>query len=519
MTDEIQTTPVPSPFEQYDLPQPLMRALVAMNFKEPTPIQLQAIPIAMAGKDLIGCAQTGTGKTAAFLIPTLAKMINNPDEQTLILVPTRELADQVFQVIKELTQFLPHIRTVLLMGGVPIVKQFRILRAPYRFVVATPGRLNDHLKRGSIELDFVRHLVIDEADRLLDMGFAPQLAQILNYLPDDRQSFMFTATLGDNVRKLSANYLKNPQTIRLANTNEFKKSIEQRNVRVAKGSDKARALLEEIKKCESSVLVFTRTQINTDRVARFLEEAGVNVAQIHGGRTQGQRTWALRGFKNGEYRVLVATDIASRGIDVDHVGLVVNYEMPEDPDDYVHRIGRTGRADKEGIAVNLLSRDDEEAWNRIQQRNGGTPSYTKKGYEKGSSGDRDRPKFHKGARPAPRGTEKTAKRPEERIETRPPIHPGTRPDLRPKPRTEGRPNARPGARPDTRASKPKFGDRPFGDKPFEARRGNSRVKGDRPAEAAAPAKSSGRPSNFKPKNAPARKGPSANKGFRNSRTK
>jgi len=378
-----------SPFSQYDLPQPLMRALVAMKFSEPTPIQSQAIPIALAGEDLIGCAQTGTGKTAAFLIPTLAKMINDPESQTLILVPTRELADQVFQVIKSLTQFLPHIRTVLLMGGVPIVKQFRLLRAPYRFVVATPGRLNDHLKRGSIELDFVKHLVIDEADRLLDMGFAPQLAQILNFLPEDRQSFMFSATLGDNVRKLSSKYLKNPKTIRLANTNEFKKSIEQRNVRVDKVSDKPRALLAEIRKCETSILVFTRTQINTDRVARFLQEAGVDAAQIHGGRTQGQRTWALRGFKNGEYRVLVATDIASRGIDVDHVGLVINYEMPEDPDDYVHRIGRTGRADKAGIAVNLLTREDEAAWSRISQRSGGGTEKPK-GYAKGSSGDRTR---------------------------------------------------------------------------------------------------------------------------------
>ncbi|MEO5666567.1 MAG: DEAD/DEAH box helicase, partial [Bdellovibrionota bacterium] len=380
-------TSVPSPFEQYNLPQPLMRALVAMKFTEPTPIQSQALPIALAGEDLIGCAQTGTGKTAAFLIPTLAKMLEDNESQTLILVPTRELADQVFQVIKALTQFLPHVRTVLLMGGVPISKQFRLLRAPYRYIVATPGRLNDHLKRGSVELDYVKHLVVDEADRLLDMGFAPQLAQILNFLPDKRQSFMFSATLGDNVRKLSSNYLKNPKTIRLANTNEFKKSIEQRNVLVGKVSDKPKALLEEIRKCETSILVFTRTQINTDRVARFLQEAGVNAAQIHGGRTQGQRTWALRGFKTGEYRVLVATDIASRGIDVDTVGLVVNYEMPEDPDDYVHRIGRTGRADKVGIAVNLMTKDDEATWKRVSRGASAAPQKPK-GYEKGSSGDR-----------------------------------------------------------------------------------------------------------------------------------
>jgi superfamily II DNA/RNA helicase len=445
-------TSAPSPFEQYSLPLPLMRALVAMKFTEPTPIQEQAIPIALAGGDLIGCAQTGTGKTAAFLIPTLARMIENPEEQTLILVPTRELADQVFQVIKELTQFLPHIRTVLLMGGVPIVKQFRLLRAPYRFVVATPGRLNDHLKRGSIELDFVKHLVIDEADRLLDMGFAPQLAQILNFLPDDRQSFMFSATLGENVRKLSSKYLKNPKTIRLANTTEFKKSIEQRNVFVPRAADKAKVLLEEIRKCETSVLVFTRTQINTDRVARYLQESGVNAAQIHGGRTQGQRTWALRGFKNGEYRVLVATDIASRGIDVDHVGLVVNYEMPEDPDDYVHRIGRTGRADKEGIAVNLLTRDDEELWNRISQRQGGSP-YTKQGYSKGSTGDRSK--------------------------ERPKARPNPRPGARPSPRVESGPKTeRPAAREWTQKRRP----------PLDEARGKKfsprpdRIKGDRPAE-------------------------------------
>jgi superfamily II DNA/RNA helicase len=407
------TVETPSPFETYQLPEPLMRALQAMNYSEPTPIQAQAIPLAMAGDDIIGCAQTGTGKTAAFLIPTIAKMFDDIESQTLILVPTRELADQVFQVIRSLTQFIPHMRTVLLMGGAPISKQFRLLRQPYKFLVATPGRLNDHLKRGSVELDHVKHLVIDEADRLLDMGFAPQLATILNFLPDKRQSSMFTATLGENVRKLSSKYLTEPKTIRLANTNEFKKSIQQRNVIVAKNSDKQRALLDELKKAESSALVFARTQINVDRVARFLQESGIEAAQIHGGRTQGQRMWALRGFQKGEHRVLVATDIASRGLDINHVGLVVNYEMPEDPDDYVHRIGRTGRADKEGLAVNILTKEDETQWKRINMRvrggfEGG-PQYREKEkprnappparstpYEKRNGSGAGGAKFHKG---------------------------------------------------------------------------------------------------------------------------
>ncbi len=341
-----------------------------MGFETSTDIQTKAIPLALQGRDLIGAAQTGTGKTAAFLIPMLSKLMTNTDKMGLVLVPTRELADQVFGVAKDLMTFDKSFGLVMLIGGVPLGRQIRVIASKKpRLVIATPGRLIDLLRQRAINLSSVSHLVVDEADRMLDMGFEPQLNQILSYLPKQRQTMMFTATLADNVQKLSSKYLTNPEIIRIKNATEFKKSIEQKSIAVDP-SNKVTILMDEVRKSETTVLIFARTQRGTDKLTRIMRNEGFEVTQIHGGRTQAQRLHAINGFKKGTYKILIATDIAARGIDIDHVGLVINYDVPECPDDYVHRIGRTGRADRTGIALTLLSPGDAGLWWQIQKKNG-----------------------------------------------------------------------------------------------------------------------------------------------------
>ncbi|HVJ65036.1 MAG TPA: DEAD/DEAH box helicase [Bdellovibrionota bacterium] len=357
-------------FKDYSLPAPILESLNQMGFENPTEIQAQAIPVALAGKDIIGAAQTGTGKTAAFLIPMLSQLMSKPQNLGLVLVPTRELADQVFGVAKDLMTFDKDFSLVMLIGGVPMGRQIRMISTKRpRLLIATPGRLIDLLRQRAIKLTNVSHLVVDEADRMLDMGFEPQLNQVLSYLPAQRQTMMFTATLADNVQKLSSKYLSNPQIIRIQNSTEFKKSIEQRSVSVD-AANKVTVLMEEVRKSDSTVLIFARTQRGTDKLTRIMRNEGLSVTQIHGGRTQGQRLHAISGFKKGTYKILVATDIAARGIDIDHVGLVINYDVPECPDDYIHRIGRTGRADRTGVALTLLSPADAGLWWQIQKKNG-----------------------------------------------------------------------------------------------------------------------------------------------------
>lgn len=341
-----------------------------MGFETPTEIQEKSIPVAMAKKDVIGCAQTGTGKTAAFLIPMLTHLMSEPSKSGLVLVPTRELADQVFGVAKDLIGFDKNFSLVMLIGGVPMGRQIRLIASKKpRLVIATPGRLIDLLRQRAISLTSVSHLIVDEADRMLDMGFEPQLNQILSHLPKQRQTMMFTATLADNVQKLSSKYLTNPEIIRIQNSSEFKKSIEQKSINVASDA-KVGALMNEIRNSDSTVLVFARTQRGADKLTRIVRNEGFEVTQIHGGRTQGQRLHAINGFKKGVYKILIATDIAARGIDIDHVGLVINYDVPENPDDYVHRIGRTGRADRTGVAITLLTPEDSLLWWQIQKKNG-----------------------------------------------------------------------------------------------------------------------------------------------------
>jgi ATP-dependent RNA helicase RhlE len=357
-------------FSELKLPTALEKALQVMKFEVPTPIQAQAIPTALEGRDMIGCAQTGTGKTAAFSIPMIVTLIQQSDKNALVLVPTRELASQVAQVVQDLTRFLPEMRSACLIGGVPMKPQLKALSRSPRIIVATPGRLVDHLKQRNLSLGKTGILVLDEADRMLDLGFAPQLNEILRYLPKVRQTLLFSATLPSSILSLANRYLHNPTRVQVGELHASVPKITQKTLNVS-NQQKNDALLDELNAREGTVLVFARTQSRTDRVARYLESYGVSVARIHGGRSQGQRVRALDGFRQGTFRILVATDIAARGIDIDHVAHVINYDLPQVPEDYLHRIGRTGRAGRSGEALSLLTPEDRAGWKAIHRLLGG----------------------------------------------------------------------------------------------------------------------------------------------------
>jgi superfamily II DNA/RNA helicase len=353
-------------FSELTLPPALEKALIAMKYVTPTPIQAQAIPVALDRRDVIGCAQTGTGKTAAFCIPIIARLLKAPQATALILVPTRELAAQISVVLNQLTLHCADIQTALIIGGMAMPPQIRALQRRPRIVVATPGRLVDHLKRGSLSLSSVAILVLDEADRMLDMGFAPQLNEILRFVPKVRQTLFFSATLPSDIEKLSSRFLKDPVRVTVGAISQPVQKIQQAVIQttVAKKND---ALMDELNLRDGSVLIFARTQIRTDRVARYLEEYGHEVTRLHGGRTQGQRNSAIAGFRDGKFRILVATDIAARGIDISHIAHVINYDLPMVAEDYVHRVGRTARAGAEGQAVSFITPEDRAQWREISR--------------------------------------------------------------------------------------------------------------------------------------------------------
>lgn len=340
-----------------------------MQFQVPTPIQVQAIPHALAGKDIIGCAQTGTGKTAAFCVPILNRLLNSPEKTALILVPTRELAIQVNTFWHKLTLQLSQaqkLQSTVIIGGAANSGQARALARRPRVIVATPGRLADHLRANAVKLFDVGVLVLDEADRMLDMGFAPQLAQILRHLPRERQTLFFTATWEQKLEPLSKKYLRNPVRVSVGEISRAAPEVTQSLV-MTTSQKKNQALLDELKRRAGSILVFARTKSRTDRVSRYLSEVGVPASRLHGGRSQGQRNAALTSFRNGQVRVMVATDVASRGIDVSSIAHVVNYDLPQCSEDYIHRIGRTGRAGAKGQAVSLVTPEDRAQWHEISR--------------------------------------------------------------------------------------------------------------------------------------------------------
>jgi ATP-dependent RNA helicase DeaD len=353
-------------FKEFPLSAGLHKALEQMGYKIPTPIQAQAITPAMTNRDLIACAQTGTGKTAAFCIPIIAKLETHPKKSALILVPTREIASQISGVMAQLTKNAHDLKPILLMGGMPMPTQIRNLSKKPRIIIATPGRLCDHLRRGTVSLFRTDILVLDEADRMLDMGFAAQLNEILRFLPGQRQTMLFSATVPPDIRKLASKYLKDPVQISVGAVSQPVKKINQSMINTT-SAKKNEVLLSELSSRLGSILIFARTKHRTDRLARQLTNSGHQVNRIHGGRTQGQRNSALDGFKDGKFRILVATDLAARGIDVPMIAHVINYDLPQCAEDYIHRIGRTARAGAKGEALSLVTPEEKGQWKEISR--------------------------------------------------------------------------------------------------------------------------------------------------------
>jgi len=336
-----------------------------MKFVKPTPIQGKAIPIALQGQDLVATAQTGTGKTAAFGLPILEKLLADEEAKALILAPTRELAVQIAHFFRDLIGKMP-IQVTLLIGGVPVKRQAEILKKHPRVIVATPGRLLDHLKARKLHLEKCKILVLDEADRMLDMGFAPQLREIRRFIPRHRQTMLFTATMPSDMMKLAQEYLHNPTKISAGENMKPVKKIVQSVIETPQYL-KQQVLIEQLQKREGSVLIFLRTKHRTDKLAKFLRNNKFKVARIHGDRTQGQRESAIEGFRSGEYRILVATDIAARGLDINNIAHVINYDLPQQPEDYVHRIGRTARNGAGGESLCLVTPEDKKTWKSIEK--------------------------------------------------------------------------------------------------------------------------------------------------------
>lgn len=353
----MQMTAITS-FHALGLSEPVLRNLTKAGFIEPTAIQAEAIPHALAGRDVLGCAQTGTGKTAAFVIPLIERLAAEPSghPRALILVPTRELAIQIQDTIDTLGRHT-NVYATTLVGGADMQAQVRGLRQHPNILVATPGRLLDHMWNGTVNLAQMKILVLDEADRMLDMGFAPQINQILDALPEERQTLLFSATMPDDLNRLAQANVKNPVRVMVARPATTADGITQA-VHHTTHDSKPTLLVSLLQKERETVLVFTRTKHRADRLGRVLGSAGHKVAVLHGDRNLAQRRSALEGFKRGAFRILVATDIAARGIDVANIGHVVNYDMPYCPEDYVHRIGRTARMNATGRATSFVTAED-----------------------------------------------------------------------------------------------------------------------------------------------------------------
>jgi ATP-dependent RNA helicase RhlE len=354
-------------FAELGLTETSLHALVRAGFERPTPIQAQAIPPALAGRDVIGTAATGTGKTAAFLLPIIERLSAQPGPRgprALVLAPTRELA---LQIEGELVRFGRgrHVRGAAVIGGVGMARQAEELR-DHEVVVATPGRLVDHLQQGNARLDRIEVLVLDEADRMLDMGFKPQLDRILGRLPRKRQTLLFSATKGGEVADFARTHLHDPVTVEVARSGTTAERAEQR-VFLADQQEKLPLLLALLGDDELSTLVFTRTKRRADKVWKALDRAGFKVARIHADRSQAQRKMALEGFRDGQYRILVATDIAARGIDVAEIGHVVNFDLPHVAEDYVHRVGRTARHEASGRASAFAAPDEADLLRGIEK--------------------------------------------------------------------------------------------------------------------------------------------------------
>jgi ATP-dependent RNA helicase RhlE len=371
----MQEKSITTSFERLGLMRALVRAVAEQGYAQPTPIQAQAIPVVLAGKDLLGAAQTGTGKTAAFVLPILNNLAGKATPshsparhpvRALIVTPTRELAAQVEESVRTYGKYAS-LKSSLVFGGVGMQPQVDALRRGVDILVATPGRLLDHVQQKTVNLSQVEILVLDEADRMLDMGFIQDIRKILALLPAARQNLLFSATFPDEIRKLAASFMKNPQTVEVARRNTPAEFVAQ--VQHAVSHERKRELLAHLVSANDwrQVLVFVKTKHGANRLAHQLLRAGIEADAIHGNKAQNHRTRTLKRFKDNELRVLVATDIAARGLDIEALPHVVNFDLPHVAEDYVHRIGRTGRAGTEGEAVSLVSHDDRPLMAAIER--------------------------------------------------------------------------------------------------------------------------------------------------------
>lgn len=360
-------------FSQLGLEAAQVSACESLGYNEPTPIQREAIPVILSGRDLIGCAETGTGKTAAFLLPLIQRISlkSRAGIRILVLAPTRELALQIQSNYNELNPVRSN-RSVLAIGGANIRTQLTDLRRGAAILIATPGRLLDLTRRGAVNLSTVEVLVLDEADRMLDMGFLPDIRRVLSFLPTNRQTLLFSATMSSIIEQLARSTMKEPKLIEVNQRGQAAKMVQQTAYQVAAESKTALllALLEKEREPFERVLVFTRTRRGAERLSHILRAREHSVNRIHADRTQPQREAALRQFRDGQARVLVATDIAARGLDVDAVSHVINYDVPAAPEDYVHRVGRTGRAGNQGQAITIVAPVDEISMQAIERLTG-----------------------------------------------------------------------------------------------------------------------------------------------------
>ena len=405
-------------FQEMQLPESLKHSLQLMQFDTPTPIQSQAIPPALEGKDLLGSAQTGTGKTGAFGIPLVANLLSNPIGSAMVMTPTRELASQVMEQLKHMLGKKSKIASALLIGGDPMPKQLLQLRKKPRVIVGTPGRINDHLRRGTLKLKDTGFLVLDETDRMLDMGFSIQIESILEYMNEKRQTLLFSATLPSNIVSIAKKYLHNPVRISLQHTSKPASKIQQEITRTTE-SEKFTDLLTELDEREGSIILFVKTKFSTEKIAKRLMKEGHSACAIHGDLRQNKRTRVLAAFRKQKYRILVATDVASRGLDIPHIEHVINYDLPQCAEDYIHRIGRTARAGAQGSALTLLTPADKGKWKAIdrllnpdQAQKGSRSSRNKRGNSRRnapfSRAREDKKSFGRGGRSerSSRGSEK-----------------------------------------------------------------------------------------------------------------
>jgi superfamily II DNA/RNA helicase len=351
-----------SSFSTFELPSFLSDSLKRLGISTPTPIQEKAIPEGLKGHDILASAQTGTGKTMAYLLPLITNLMKDPQSKALILAPTRELAAQIQEAARSLAT--GQIGSVLLIGGDPMMKQISNLKRNPRLIIGTPGRINDHLNRKTLKLHQASFLVLDEVDRMLDMGFSEALKTIMPHLAKERQTFMFSATMAEDIKKLSLTYLKNPQLITVGSTREPVVKIKQ-EARHTTANEKFPSLLEELESRQGSVIIFVKTKHGADRLAVKLSQQKHPASAIHGDLKQRKRDSVIQDFRKLKTRILVATDVAARGLDIPHIMHVINYDLPQCPEDYIHRVGRTGRAGMEGFALSFIAPEDNIKWRRI----------------------------------------------------------------------------------------------------------------------------------------------------------